>query len=275
MAMIFQYCIEVPTRTEIEVSKTAGQKAIQGIILRRTKAGDPGVDRLLDDELAENPLPVIHHLFQQMRVRAHSITDDDVIDALRVLGYIRTHLDHRPAAVDHLEHELLELGRALQVPLIRLAEPLGLRSAQAVDHRIRRGRAAKQGLPRNERIERAHRLDPAQSETTKRREAQWYGRHALKLYDAAGKLILLRRQYDALIDDALAEQIVDLARTHREMAWPLTPDSFPTLRWMATTMAGIVEDLEGGYGEFRAKAGDLLPEMSQLVRSQQAARFDS
>ncbi|MEU4229488.1 hypothetical protein AB0F17_34770 [Nonomuraea sp. NPDC026600] len=266
----------MPSKTQIEVSKAAGQAAIEAIIARRQKVGDADADHLLHDDPVEDPLPVIKHLLQQRQQRRHLITDEDVIDALWALGYIRSqNIPHVPAVIDRLEHELLELGRALKIPLIRLAEPLGLRSAQAVDHRILRTRAALQDLPRNERIERAHRLAAIPSKSAASREARWYDRNAIKLYDAAGKLIQLRRDHDELIDDDLAEQIIDLARAHREMVWPLTPDSFPTLRWMAQTMASIVEDLEKEYEDFRVQAGNLIPEMAQLVRGQYTARFGS
>ncbi|TMR22080.1 hypothetical protein ETD86_13000 [Nonomuraea turkmeniaca] len=266
----------MPEKTEIKVSKAAGQEAIEAIIERRQNAGDAGAEHLLHDDPTENPLPVLNHLLQQRHHRRHLITDADVLDALLVLGYIRSQdIPHVPAVINRLEHELLELGRALKIPLIRLAEPLGLRSAQAVDHRILRARAAANGLPRNERVERAHRLAATPDTSAANREARWYDRNALKLYDTAGELIALRRKHDELLDDDLAKQIIDLARAHREMVWPLSPDSYPTLRWMAHTMLGIVEDLEQDYEEFRAKAEELLPEMAKLARGQHHARFGS
>ncbi|WP_188197521.1 hypothetical protein [Nonomuraea sp. SYSU D8015] len=262
----------MPGKAAADLDKVAGQDAIQRIIARRRAARDPYVDELEHDDPFEHPFPVVQHVLRIQPL--HLVTDDDVIDALWILAYIRRWIPHLPATIDQLEFELLLLGRKLGVAQILMAPPLGVRSAQAVDQRILRGRAKRLGLPASERAERDHRLRGITGMKVGRKEAAWYRRHGLKLWDAAGKLVELRSKHDDLIDDELAETIVDIAREHRRKVWPLTADSYSVLRDLGMLAKDFVEEVQDDkYEEFRAKAGDLVSEMAQLAQGQYAARF--
>ncbi|MGR6924514.1 hypothetical protein ACU635_60565 [[Actinomadura] parvosata] len=233
------------------------------------------MDELEHNDPFEHPLPVVQHVLQIRPV--HLVTDDDIIDALWILAYIKVcGVPHVPATIDQLEYELLLLGRRLGVPQIRMAPPLGAKTPQAVDHRIKRARAKRLGLPASERAERDYRLRGITAAKVGRREAAWYRRHGLQLWDAAQALVKLRGEHDELIDDELAQTIVDIARELRRKILPVTPTSYPVLRDLATVVYLFVEEVQDDrYDEFRAKGGSLFPEMVKLAHGQHAARFGS
>lgn len=264
----------MPKRAEPVVTKTAGQRAIQDIVERRRKAHDPDLETLLRDDPADHPLTVIRYVLTRRRVPDWVLVGD-VIDGLWVLAYVRRYCPHLPDEADRLEHELLELGCAKQIAMIRMAPPLNVRSRQAVEHRILRHRAAKLGLARNERAERAHRRSPTSSPTsTGTAEAAWYDRHALPLWEAAGELVDYRARFDHLLDDELAENLIGLRRAVREMQWPLTPDRYPTLREIGWWLEEILDALrEERYAAFREQLSDLLPRLTLLAEQQHEARF--
>lgn len=203
---------------------------------------DPDLDVLLHEIPAEQPVAVIRHVLTCRRVPDWVISND-VIDALWVLAYIRRYTPHVPDEADRLEHDLLELGCAKQIAMIRMAPPLNVRTRQAVENRILRHRAAKLGLARSEREERAHRLSTVSPQLTSA-EAKWYDRHALPLWETASELVGFRARYDHLIDDELAESLIGLRRAVREMEWPLTPARFPTLREIGWWAQEIVDALD-------------------------------
>ncbi|WP_189242965.1 hypothetical protein [Planobispora rosea] len=191
---------------------------------------------------------------------------DDIFDALHLAVYLRDRLET-------LEHQLLERGRAHGIALKDLAGPLGVASAQAVEQRILRARAAQRGLPRSERAERADRRRPPTR--TGSREARWYDRNALKLWEAAAKLADSRREYDVLIDDELAESLLELQQKVNVMRWPLSPEGFPVMRIIAARVRLLLEDLaEDRYVVFRQELDDLLPRLAQLAAEQRAAQYD-
>ncbi|MGP4105373.1 hypothetical protein [Nonomuraea sp. KM90] len=265
----------MPPKATPEIDKVAGQAAIQRVIARRRQACDPRVDELEHDDPFEHPLPVVQHVLQIRPL--HLVTDDDVIDALWILAYIKVcGVPHVPAAVDQLENELLLLGRRLRIPQIRMAPTLGAKTPQAVDHRIKRARAKKLGLPASERAERDYRLRGIKGTQVGRKEAIWYRRHGLQLWDVAQALVKLRGEHDELIDDELAQTIVDIARELRRKVLPVTPTSYPVLRDLATVMYLFVEEVQDNkYDEFRAKGGSLFAELAKLAHGQHAARFGS
>ncbi len=201
------------------------------------------------------------------------VTSNDVIDALWVLAYVRRYFPHLPEEADRLERDLLELGCAKQIAMIRMAPPLNVRTRQAVENRILRHRAAKLGLARSERQERAHRLSAAPPRATSA-EGLWYDRHALSLWEAASDLVRYRAKFDHLIDDELAENIIGLRRAVREMKWPLAQESYPTLReigWWAQEIVDAVADER--YAAFRQQLGEVLPRLTELTAQQHEARF--
>ncbi|MEW9552616.1 hypothetical protein [Nonomuraea sp. NPDC050783] len=262
----------MPRQAIPRVSKTAGQDAIDAIVERRRQVRDPDLDGLLRSDPGENPLSVVRHVLSCQRVPDWVLVGD-VIDGLWVLAYIRVYCAHRPEEAERLEHGLLELGRAKQVALIRMAPPLNVRTRQAVEHRILRHRAAQLGLGRNERHERAHRLSQAASRPASA-EAQWYDRHGLALWEAAADLVKCRARLDHLIDDELAESIIELRRAVRRMRWPLTPEHYSTLREIGWWLGEIVDELnEDRYARFREEAGELVPRVARLVADQHRARF--
>lgn len=263
----------MPNRTLPQISKTAGQTAIERIVQRRGETGDPDLAKLLTDDPVQHPLAVIHHVLGCRRV-PDWVVSNDVLDALWVLAYVRVHCPHRPGEADQLEYSLLELGCAMQIAMIRMAPPLNVRSRQAVEHRILRHRAAKLGLGRSERQERAHRLSRESRPQTASAEALWYDRHALPLWEAASELVASRSRFDHLLDDELAESLIALRRAVREMRWPLSPESHPTLREIGWWMQEVVESLDHDrYAAFREEVGELLTRAAQLAGDHHRARF--
>jgi hypothetical protein len=262
----------MPKRTQPQISKAAGQRAIREILERREKVRDPDVQLLLRDDPAEHPIAVIRYVLTHQRV-PDWVTSSDVIDALWVLAYVRVHWPHLPEEAERLEHELLELGCAKQITMIRMAPPLNVRTRQAVEHRILRHRAARLGLGRSERQERAHRLAAVPPRATSA-EGLWYDRNALRLWEVASELVGYRATFDHLIDDDLAESIVGLRRALREMQWPLTPANYPILREIGWWAQEVVEALdEDRYAAFRHEIGEVLPELAALTAEQHKARF--
>ncbi|MFC4116534.1 hypothetical protein [Nonomuraea zeae] len=262
----------MPKRALPRISKTAGQEAIERIVQRRREVRDPELAALESRDPAEHPLAVIQHVLSCRRV-PDWVTSNDVLDGLWVLAYIRLHCPHRPDEADRLEHELLELGRAMQIAMIRMAPPLNVRSRQAVEHRLLRHRASRLGLGRSERLERAHRLSRTQPENTST-EARWYDRHALALWEAAAQLVASRSQFDHLIDDEMAECLIGLRRAVREMQWPLSPAHYSTLREIGWWVQEIVDSLdEPRYAAFREQLGEIHATAVTLAAGHHRARF--
>ncbi|MGV9386347.1 hypothetical protein ACWDRB_61825 [Nonomuraea sp. NPDC003707] len=262
----------MPKRALPQVSKTAGQEAIERIVQRRREVRDPDLAVLESRDPAEHPFAVIQHVLSCHRV-PDWVTSNDVLDALWVLAYVRLHCPHRPGEAEHLEHELLELGRVMQIAMIRMAPPLNVQSRQAVEHRLLRHRASRLGLGRSERLERAHRLAKTQPQSTSS-EALWYDRHALALWEAAAQLVTSRAEFDHLIDDEMAECLIGLRRAVREMQWPLSSAHYSTLREIGWWMEEIVDSLrEVRYAAFREQLGDLHATAATLSAAYHRARF--
>ncbi|MEV1002683.1 hypothetical protein [Nonomuraea sp. NPDC050202] len=262
----------MPKRSLPQVSKTAGQEAIDRIVQRRRQVRDPDLEALESNDPAEHPLAVIKHVLHCRKV-PDWVRSNDVLDALWVLGYVRLHCPHRPDEVEHLEHELLELGCAMQIAMIRMAPPLNVRSRQAVEHRLLRHRAARLGLGRSERLERAHRLSRTRPQDTST-EALWYDRHALALWETAAQLVAARSHADHLIDDEMAECLIGLRRAVREMQWPLSPAHYSVLREIGWWMQEIVDALqEDRYAAFREQLGEVYPAAATLAAGHHDARF--
>ncbi|GAA1624538.1 hypothetical protein GCM10009733_021540 [Nonomuraea maheshkhaliensis] len=262
----------MPKRAEPQISKTAGQRAIAEIVERRRQVRDPDLDSLLRNVPEEQPVDVIRYVLACQRV-PDWVTSSDVIDALWVLAYVRRYFPHLPDEADRLERDLLELGCAKQITMIRMAPPLNVRTRQAVENRILRHRAATLGLARSERQERAHRLSSVPLRATSV-EGRWYDRHALTLWETASELVSYRARFDHLIDDELAESLIGLRRAVREMKWPLTQERYPTLReigWWAQEIVDALDDER--YAAFRRQLGEVLPRMAELAAQQHEARF--
>jgi hypothetical protein len=263
----------MPRRAQPRVTKAAGQEAIERIVQRRREVRDPDLAALETDDPVEHPLGVIQHVLSCRRV-PDWVTSNDVLDALWVLGYVRLYCPHRPDEAERLELELLELGCAMQIAMIRMAPPLNVRSRQAVEHRLLRHRAARLGLGRSERLERAHRLSKMRSQSSTSAEARWYDRHALALWETAAELVASRSQFDHLIDDEMAECLIGLRRVVREMQWPLSPAHYSTLREISWWVEEIVDSLgEARYAAFCEQLGELLPRAADLAAGQHRARF--
>lgn len=260
------------TRARPEISKTAGQEAIERIVQRRVETRDPDLYVLQEVDPDEHPLAVINHVLRCRRV-PDWVVSHDILDALWVLAYVRLHCSHRPEQAERLEHELLELGRDMQIPMIRMAPMLNVRSRQAVENRLLRHRASKLGLNRSEREERAHRSSRTQPQSITQ-EVQWYDRHALSLWTVASQLVDYRSRFDHLIDDELAESLIALRRAVNEMQWPLSPAHYGTLREIGWWVQDIVESLEHArYAAFRAQLGEVLDRAARLAEEHHHARF--
>ncbi len=238
---------------------------------RRRACEDPDLEELetIGDE---EPVGLLRHVVNHRRV-PESVLADDVIDGLWVLGYVRCHVPALPTVLDGLEFELIEMGYGLRVTGIAMAKPLNLRSAQAVDERYKRERAARQGLPRRASAEREARLRPRPRRRSQ--EEAWYDRNALSLWQAAGELAHYRKTHPELIDDDLAEDLAHLHEDVQAVHWPLNAAIFSTLRSIGARVRLLLADLNGQeYAVLRKELGELLPRLSDLATAQLAVLDD-
>ncbi|GGL51975.1 hypothetical protein GCM10014719_61640 [Planomonospora parontospora subsp. antibiotica] len=154
-------------------------RRVEEIIERRVRCGDP--DR---EKLGDEPVELVAYLVAHRRVSAE-VLRRDVLDALVLLEYARRAVPVLPGRLDRLEHRVLTLGIEAGLSLGELAAPLGLRSRQAVQHRLLRHAAAERGASRSEVAERAARRAEA-------RERAWLDRHGADLLSCAGRLLAHR-----------------------------------------------------------------------------------
>ncbi|MBG0818632.1 hypothetical protein [Planomonospora sp. ID82291] len=169
----------MPTRTVRPVPEAEAVRRVEAIIERRVRCGDPDREKLGDD-----PVELVAYLVAHRRVPAE-VLRRDVPDALVLLEYARRAVPVLPGRLDRLEHRVLTLGIEAGLSLGELAAPLGLRSRQAVQHRLLRHAAAERGAPRSEVAERTAR----RAET---RERAWLDRHGADLLSCAGRLLAHR-----------------------------------------------------------------------------------
>jgi hypothetical protein len=161
------------------VSEAEAARRVEEIIERRARCDDP--DR---EKLGDEPVELVAYLVAHRRVPAE-VLRRDVPDALVLLEYARRAVPVLPGRLDRLEHRVLTLGIEAGLSLGELAAPLGLRSRQAVQHRLLRHAAAERGAPRSEVAERTAR----RAET---RERAWLDRHGAGLVSCAGRLLAHR-----------------------------------------------------------------------------------
>ncbi|MFC6581878.1 hypothetical protein [Planomonospora parontospora] len=169
----------MPTRTVRTVPEAEAARRVEEIIERRVRCGDPDREKLCDE-----PVELVAYLVAHQRVPAEALRCD-ALDALVLLEYARRAVPVLPGRLDRLEHRVLTLGIEAGLSLGELAVPLGLRSRQAVQHRLLRHAAAERGASRSEVAERAAR----RAET---RERAWLDRHGSDLLSCAGRLLAHR-----------------------------------------------------------------------------------
>ncbi|GGS86429.1 hypothetical protein GCM10010156_51200 [Planobispora rosea] len=195
-------------------------RRIEEITARRVRCDDPDLEALTD-----GPLEVAAYVAAHRRVPGE-VLRRDVLDALVLLEYGRRAIPVLPGRLDRLEHRLLSLGVESGLSLGELAAALGLRSRQAVQHRLLRHAAAERGAPRSEVAERAARRGES-------RERAWLDRNAAALLACTAQLLEHR---DRLTRTAQSPEHCDrLTRTTRppEHRGPLAaapvPASGPTV----------------------------------------------
>ncbi|GAT71122.1 hypothetical protein PS9374_06813 [Planomonospora sphaerica] len=161
------------------MTEAEAARRVEEIIERRARCGDPDREKLCDE-----PVELVAYLVGHRRVPTE-VLRCDALDALVLLEYARRAVPVLPGRLDRLEHRVLTLGIEAGLSLGELAAPLGLRSRQAVQHRLLRHAAAERGASRSEVAERAAR----RAET---RERAWLDRHGSDLLSCAGRLLAHR-----------------------------------------------------------------------------------
>ena len=239
----------MPARKVADVSQAEAHRLIDEILDRRRRHHCPDLHRASDD-----PLTLVRYVTIAHRVPA-AVVEQDVLDALRVLEYARTHLPARAGEFDELEYMLLVAGQdvcpcmrapgccagPVHLTLSDLAEVLEV-SGQAVSYRVARHRAAGVGLRRSELADR-------KAGSCARAEVRWrrlnaspvrtavevLGKHQAYLpIDAADLLdIILSSDSDrpATISDPLSWQDLRLLRRVVEICnkAPAEPAQLPRL----------------------------------------------
>jgi transcriptional regulator with XRE-family HTH domain len=144
-----QYSIDMPSRVLLEIDERQAATLVAAVLDRRRDKGDPDLALATDDVLG-----VVRHVIRHRRV-AMQVLRQDTLDALELLEFARARLPALPGVYDALEYNLLEKRRGAGLSLADIADRLKV-SRQAVDLRMRRGRAASDGLSRSEHADRAH-----------------------------------------------------------------------------------------------------------------------
>ncbi|MEU4807427.1 hypothetical protein [Actinosynnema sp. NPDC023587] len=183
----------MPSRTPLQVSESRAAELVAAVLDRRRRSGDPDLVRASDDVLG-----VVRHVAGHRRVAA-AVLHEDTLDALELLEYARVRLPALPGAYDALEYELLSRRRDAQVSLADVAARLGV-TRQAVDLRLRRGRAASNGLARSELADRAH-------ETIRQEAARWRRDRALAVRTV---IVVFGRHVDELRGDGHLVDLVEI-----------------------------------------------------------------
>lgn len=184
-------------RTRREVTRATAEEALDRIAERRRRHGDPD-----EEQLSDEPLGMVEYVLTCQQVHA-GVLADDVLDALVLLEYARDHVAALPRQLDRYEYRLLTLGRQTGLSFSALAVPLGLRSRQAVEHRILRHRSGERGQVRHESAER-------EARSRERAADQWCRRHGPRLVAMATGLLDHR---EVFADAGLDEDLDDLAAT--------------------------------------------------------------
>ncbi|MFD8564685.1 hypothetical protein ACFV1N_46105 [Streptosporangium canum] len=188
----------MPTRTTRMVSAAEMNRRVEEILNRRARYDDPDLEAASDE-----PLELVAYVLEHRRV-PDEVLRHDVEDALVLLEYGRHAIPALPGRLDRLEHRLMTLGVETGLSLGELAAALGLRSRQAVQHRLLRHAAAERGSPRSEVAERAARRAEA-------RERTWLERNGTALLACTEEMISHHDQLAA--DPEISEAFDDLAES--------------------------------------------------------------
>ncbi|MFC4062655.1 hypothetical protein ACFOWE_30530 [Planomonospora corallina] len=206
----------MPTRTVRTVPEPEAARRVEAIIERRARCDDPDREKLCDE-----PLELVAYVLAHRRV-PEEVLRRDVPDALVLLEYARRAVPVLPGRLDRLEHRLLTLGTEIGLSLGELAAALGLRSRQAVQHRLLRHAAAERGGPRSEVAERAARR-------AEERERAWLDRHGADLLSCTERL-LAHRDLLAAAGGELGEAFDELAESLSRVPGPADPRRTADLR---------------------------------------------
>ncbi|GAA3448037.1 hypothetical protein Pve01_02290 [Planomonospora venezuelensis] len=235
------------------------------IAARRARCDDP--DR---EALPDGPLELAAYVAAHRRVPGE-VLRRDVLDALVLLEYGRRAVPALPGRLDRLEARLLALGVETGLSLGELAAALGLRSRQAVQHRILRHAAAERGGPRSEVAERAARR-------TESRERAWLDRNAGGLLACTARLLehrgllLTAAGPGPVPDPDLAEAFDDLAESlSRVPADPRDPAYLTRTRHLAARLRLLLADLAPGPLPEGHPVRALLARTARLAAAHQSA----
>ncbi|GAA3167379.1 hypothetical protein GCM10010466_67520 [Planomonospora alba] len=257
--------------TEAEAARRAEE-----IIERRARCDDPDREKLCDE-----PLELVGYVLAHRRV-PEEVLRRDVPDALVLLEYARRAVPALPGRLDRLEHRLLTLGTEIGLSLGELAAALGLRSRQAVQHRLLRHAAAERGAPRSEVAERAARRAEA-------RERAWLDRHGAALLSCTERLLAHRGPLTAAAAETaraeLGEAFDELAESlSRVPAGPAGPGHTDPghaahravrIRHLAARLRLLLADLAAAGAAAALPAGhpvhDLLARTARLAAAHQSA----
>jgi hypothetical protein len=179
----FNTVLNVPRRNQPRITPEMKRRSVDAIAARRhsRRCDDPKLAELTDD-----PVQIARYVAETDPERiGHDIVAADVLDALTLLEWSRAHVPALPWVYEDIEHRLLEQGRVVRLTYQAMAAPLGLRSPQAVEQRLLRGRNAADGGPRREQVERASRRAAAERPAAHRSQS---GGDATLVASYAGEL---------------------------------------------------------------------------------------
>lgn len=215
----------MPPRSRPRITRTAAAAAATAIARRRLACDDPDREQLPDAEL-----DLVRYVLGHQRV-PDAVLAEDVLDALRLLEYVR-------ATLPRLEHQLLTLGRSVGVTQATMAGPMGLGGKQAVQNRILRLAAYLRDDP-----------DVASSEHAERRarraehaEEQWLRSHGPELRQAVAALLRSRPAED-LLGDALAGDLDDLEEVLENLPGADHPRYAQRLQHLAAAAVSFTDGL--------------------------------
>jgi hypothetical protein len=253
----------MPIRTLHHVTATEAHAAGERIADRRRICDDPDL-HLLSDE----PLEMVEYVAERQRIPTEVLAAD-VLDALLLLEYVRRAVPAIPRVLDRLERRLLVGGAEVGLTYQQMAKPLGLRSKQAVEHRIRRQASAERGGRRDERADRLFRRAEAA-------QAAWVARHAAALLVATAAVVAGRDRFVA----AGLEDDVDQIAESAAMIFPTEQAGdarhLEAIRRLAARLRRLAADVEdwercarpGTVGELTSLA-DMMAPIRALVADHQ------
>lgn len=231
--------------------------AVEAILERD---GSPYPRRELQREAREDaPLALANYLVRWHDTHAQFPLSADVLDALLLLGYARSHLAHHPAAVDALELRLLLLGSRAGVGLEAMGTPLGLVSRQAVRARI----IGLQRAPRRRSLAGV----PGGGESPTASSQAWFHGNGERLVLLAQALADAYPLATSDLADELEQLTITLEGIRRAAGGTYPVKNLETLTARLRVMV-LPELAQPDHAHLRERLGDVVAELELLLAEQ-------